>query len=143
MKNFIKQNGLYIAWGFALIAMLGSLYYSNVLHLPPCVLCWYQRICMYPLVIILGFAAYRKNNDFVAPALVLAAVGWLISIYHNLLYFNILPESVAPCVAGISCTTKFTGFLAVLPIPLQALLGFTLILLTLIIYRRFTNDQRS
>lgn len=143
MKNFIKQNGLFIAWGFALLATLGSLYYSQILHLPPCVLCWYQRVCMYPLVLFLGFAAYKKNNEFVLPALILTLIGWLIAIYHNLLYFHILPESVAPCVAGISCTTKFSGFLAVLPIPLQALLGFTLILLILIIYRKVTNEQRS
>lgn len=143
MKEFIKKNALYGAFAVSLIAMLGSLYFSEVLKLPPCVLCWYQRVMMYPVPLLLGFAVYKKNRDLVAPAIVLTTVGWLIAIYHNLLYFQILPESVAPCVAGISCTTKFTGFLAVLPIPLQALVGFSVILIALIIYLISTKNKEN
>lgn len=141
MIDFIKRNALYGAFGVALAAMLGSLYFSEILHLPPCVLCWYQRIAMYPIVVILGFAIYRRSAELVLPATVLAAVGWLIAVYHNLLYFNILPEAAAPCLAGVSCSTKFEGWLAVVPIPLQAFLGFSFILIALIIYwRTYKND---
>ncbi len=141
MTEFIKKNALYGAFAVSLAAMLGSLYFSEILHLPPCVLCWYQRIAMYPLVVILGFAIYRRNWEMVMPATVLAAVGWLISIYHNLLYFQILPESAAPCLAGVSCSTKFEGWLAVVPIPFQAFVGFTLILIALIIYWRTYKNE--
>lgn len=143
MKEFIKKNALYGAFAFSLLATLGSLYYSEILNLPPCVLCWYQRITMYPLILILGYAIYKKNRDLVWPALVLAPIGWLIAVYHNLLYFNILPEAAAPCVAGISCTTKFTGLLETFPIPLQAIVGFTAILVALIIYWRTSKGEQS
>ncbi len=144
MKQFLKNNGLYIAFAMALIAMCGSLFYSEVLHLPPCVLCWYQRICMYPLVLFLGYAIYKRMRDLVWPSLILASIGWLISLYHNLLYFNILPEAAAPCVAGISCTTKWPGWLSHFPIPLQAFVAFSIIIIVLTIYWRTTsNDQRS
>src|SRR4051794_31742440 len=103
MKQFIKNNALYIAFAAALIAMMGSLYFSEIAKFPPCVLCWYQRINMYPLVVILGFAIYKKSRDLLLPAFVLASVGWLISVYHNLLYYKILPEAAAPCLAGVSC----------------------------------------
>lgn len=138
----IKRNALYGAFAISLIAMLGSLYYSQVLHLPPCVLCWYQRICMYPLVVIIGFAIYKRSRDLILPALVLVTVGWLVSIYHNLLYWNILPEAAAPCIAGISCTTRMPGLLATFPIPLQALVGFTLILIALIIYWKSSKENQ-
>jgi disulfide bond formation protein DsbB len=140
MKEFIRRNALYGAFAVSLVAMLGSLYYSNILLLPPCVLCWYQRICMYPLVVILGLAIYRRSRELVIPAIILNVIGLAISIYHNLLYFNILPESAAPCVAGISCTTRMPGWLASFPIPAQALVGFILILIALIIYWRTKND---
>lgn len=142
MKEFIKRNALYGAFAVSLIAMFGSLYYSEVLHLPPCVLCWYQRICMYPLVLILGYAIYKKNRDLVWPAFILAGVGWLISIYHNLLYFNILPEAAAPCLAGVSCSVRFTGWLATVPIPLQAMVGFSAILVTLLIYWKISKGDQ-
>ncbi len=139
--EIIKKNALYGAFAIALLATLGSLYYSEILHLPPCVLCWYQRIAMYPLVLILGYAIYKRNRDMVWPAIVLTVIGWLVAIYHNLLYFNILPEAAAPCVAGISCSTKFTGWLATFPIPAQALVGFTVVLIALIIYWRNSRKE--
>lgn len=141
--EFIKRNALYGAFAASLLAMLGSLYYSEILHLPPCVLCWYQRIAMYPLVLLFGFAIYKKNRDLVLPATVLAVIGWVIALYHNLLYFNVLPEAAAPCVAGISCSTKFEGWLAIFPIPLQAITGFTVILLALIIYWKTSMKDGS
>ena len=144
----IKRNALYGAFAVALVAMSGSLFYSQILHLPPCILCWFQRICMYPLVIVLGAAVYKRSRDIVWPGIILACIGWIISLYHNLLYYKILPEAVAPCQAGISCTTKWPGWLSSFPIPTQALVGFTLIIILLIIYLKSTNetqnnDQRS
>lgn len=142
MKNFIKQNALYGAFAVALLAMLGSLYFSEIANFPPCVLCWYQRISMYPLVVILGFAIYKRSRDLVLPALVLAPIGWLIGLYHNLLYYKILPEAAAPCLAGVSCTTKFIEWFGFLTIPLLSFLGFTFIIVALIIHWK-SNDQRS
>jgi disulfide bond formation protein DsbB len=143
MKEFIKRNALYSAFAVSLIAMLGSLYFSEIANFPPCVLCWYQRICMYPLVAILGFAIYKRSRDLVLPAFVLASVGWLIGLYHNLLYYEILPEAAAPCLAGVSCTTKFIEWGGFITIPLLSWLGFTAVLIALIIYWRTSKENNS
>ena len=143
MKEFIKNNALYGAFAVALIAFVGSMYYSQILHLPPCVLCWYQRICIFPLFVILGVSIFKKSRDIIIPAFILAIVGWVISLYHNLLYFEILPEAAAPCMAGISCSTKFEGWLALFPIPLQALVGLTVILIALTIYWKSSKNTES
>src|SRR5690242_19783697 len=105
--DWLKKNSLYLAWTTALVATLGSLYFQYVAGFPPCVLCWYQRIAMYPLVLILPIGIFRKDVILPVYVLTLSIIGAGIAIYHNLLYYKIIPESLAPCVQGISCTTKF------------------------------------
>src|SRR5258708_5567044 len=105
MKKFAAYLP-YITLIQALIATLSSLFFSEILHFPPCVLCWYQRICMYPIVALCIVGILRKDKNLPYYILPLSTTGLLISIYHNLLYYNILPESIAPCTAGVSCTTK-------------------------------------
>lgn len=62
--NRIRKNALYIAWVTVLLGMFGSLYFQYILHFQPCVLCWYQRIAMYPLVVIIGVGILKKDNGF-------------------------------------------------------------------------------
>lgn len=131
---------MYGAFAVALMATLGSLYFSEIAHFPPCVLCWYQRSMMYPLTILLGFAVYTKDRKMVMPALVMASIGWLVGLYHNLLYYNILPEAAAPCVAGISCTTKFIEWFGFVTIPLLSFSGFSLIIIALIIHWKSSKE---
>lgn len=119
---------LYVAWIQAVIAMAGSLFFSEVMHFTPCVLCWYQRICMYPLVAILTVGILKKDKNVVWYVAPLSGVGWGIALFHNLLYYKILPESAAPCVAGVSCTTKFIQWFGFVTIPLLSLVAFTVIL---------------
>jgi disulfide bond formation protein DsbB len=107
MKLFIQKHSLYIAWAISLAAMLGSLYFSNIRGFPPCVLCWYQRICLYPLVAILGVGILKRDKNVFFYAMPLAVIGALISVYHNLLYYKLIPGSLAQCANGTSCTTKF------------------------------------
>jgi disulfide bond formation protein DsbB len=140
--NFIKKYTLYIAWATALLAVLGSLYFQYVLNLPPCVLCWYQRIAMYPLVLVIGVGIVKKDKNFLYSALPLSIIGGLIALYHNLLYYKILPESAAPCSTGISCTTKLVEYFGFVTIPLLSLLAFIVIIISLLIYRK-THDQRD
>src|SRR5579864_5425272 len=105
VKKYLNKNVLYIAWVQSLLAMLGSLYFSEIKKFPPCILCWYQRILMYPLVLIIAVGILRKDKNLPHYVLPLSAIGTIIAVYHNLLYMNIIPESLAPCVAGVSCTT--------------------------------------
>jgi disulfide bond formation protein DsbB len=124
------------------IAMAGSLFFSEVMALPPCVLCWYQRIAMYPIVILTTIGIIRNDRKTYISVLALAIPGLLISIYHNLLYWKILPESVAPCTLGISCTTKFFEWFGFITIPFMALMAFTIItILGLISLKKNTYEK--
>lgn len=133
----MKSTTLFsLALGQALVATLGSLYFSEVLKFPPCVLCWYQRICMYPLVLILGTGIVTNDKKVIWYTLPLASIGWIIALYHNLLYYKILPESVAPCVNGVSCTTKFVEYFGFVTIPLLSWIAFSIILGFLVAAKR-------
>lgn len=125
----------------ALVATLGSLYFSEVMKFPPCVLCWYQRICMYPLVVIAGVGIYTKDKRFLNYVLPLSAIGWTIALYHNLLYYKILPESIKPCTIGVSCTTKFFAWFGFITIPLMSFVAFSVILVAGFFLRRYLKKQ--
>lgn len=138
-----KQDGLggllpYPVWIVALIASGGSLFFSEVMELPPCVLCWYQRIAMYPLVVIVAVGIVSGDRRWKWYALPLAATGFLISVYHNLLYYGLIPESITPCTEGISCTSRQLEWLGFITIPLMALAAFTIILTLLLSFRTRT-----
>jgi disulfide bond formation protein DsbB len=142
MKTFLKNNILLIAFLQALIAMLGSLYFSEILHFPPCVLCWYQRICLYPLVAILGIGYFRNDKKVFWYVLPLSIIALCIGIYHNLLYYNIIPEAIAPCRMGVSCTTKFIQWFGFLTIPLLALIAETVITVCMIIFIKVNKKKK-
>jgi disulfide bond formation protein DsbB len=122
-----------LAWIVALVATVGSLFFSEVMELPPCVLCWYQRIAMYPLVLVIGVGIILRDGRVRVYALPLALVGLGISIYHNLLYYGVIPESIIPCTQGISCTTRQIEWLGFITIPLLALTAFAIITACLIV----------
>lgn len=124
-----------MAWLLALLSVAGSLFFSEVMQLPPCVLCWYQRIAMYPLVVILGTGIIARDVRMKMYALPLCLSGFAISVYHNLLYYGILPESIAPCVEGISCTSRQIEWLGFITIPLMALTAFICIAICLLFYK--------
>lgn len=137
MNRLVKvwqKNSLYIAFFIALLSTLGSLYFSEVLKFPPCILCWYQRITMYPLVVILGVGIYLKENKLAYYVLPLSVIGLFIAIYHNLLYYKILPESATPCLLGVSCTTKYIEFFGFVTIPFLSAVSFAIIILCMIGY---------
>ena len=138
MEKSAKPNEFlpYAAWIFALVATVGSLFFSEVMQLPPCVLCWYQRIAMYPLVIVIGAGIILRDSRMKAYALPLCLTGLAISIYHNLLYYGILPESITPCTQGVSCTSRQIEWLGFITIPLLALVAFVGITLCLVFYKR-------
>lgn len=139
VSSWLTDNVWYLMWGVALVATLGSLTFSEVLGYPPCILCWYQRICMYPLVIIFTVAIITKDKLARWYAIPLVAVGLLISIYHNLLYYNIIPEAAAPCRNGVSCTTKFIEWFGFVTIPFLSMGAFVVI--GLLLYWQWRTDH--
>ncbi len=118
---------MYIALAQALAATLGSLYFSEIKHYTPCVLCWYQRILMYPLVLIITVGILRKDKKLYQYVFPLSILGWFIALYHNLLQWRILPEAVAPCTLSGTCTVRYTGYFGFITIPLMSLTAFTVI----------------
>lgn len=125
MSDRLKRIFVILAWVQAFIATFGSLYFSEILRLSPCSLCWYQRTMMYPLVLILAVGLLRKDLRVAAYALPLSLIGLGVSIYHNLLYYNVIPEQVRVCTAGISCTIVQIKWLGFVTIPLLALIAFS------------------
>jgi len=117
----------------ALTGTLGSLYFSEVVKFPPCTLCWYQRICLYPLLVIFGVALWSEDRAYAKYAWPLALVGAAIAGYHNLLYFGIISEALAPCTRELSCSARQLELFGFVTIPLLSLLSFvsTLVLLGL------------
>ncbi len=85
---------LYLAWLIAVAAIVGSLYFSNVLGLPPCDLCWWQRIFTYPIAVLLLVGLWRKDANVPYYVIPLAGIGLLFAVYHNLIYEGIIPEAI-------------------------------------------------
>ena len=124
------------------IATAGSLFFSEVMHFPPCALCWYQRICMYPLVLILLPAVVSFDSAVLKFSLPLTMLGWAIAAYHNLVYFGIVPESLSPCSMGVSCKAQFVQWAGFIDIPQLSLLAFTLLLFTLVQLRSLIRNEK-
>jgi len=118
---------LFLAWIVALIATLGSLFFSEIMEFVPCTLCWYQRILMYPLVVIFFMGMFPYDKQVVKFAFPLVLLGWLVALYHNLIHYEIIPESASPCVQGIPCSTKYIQWLGFLTIPMMSFIAFSLI----------------
>lgn len=131
MNTALKGYGLYFAWLVAIVATAGSLYYSEVRQFVPCTFCWYQRIFMYPLVLLLGVATFTKDEGVIKYALPLAVIGGLFAGYHVL--DQNVPGFGAPelCSAGVPCGVKYVNYFGFISIPVMALTAFTLISLTL------------
>jgi disulfide bond formation protein DsbB len=127
---------LFLAWLLSLLGTLVSLFFSEFMKLPPCNLCWYQRICMYPLVLILGVGFSTQDSRIHLYSLPLIGTGWLIALYHNLLYYKVIPEKLAPCSAGASCTDKQLELFGFLTIPLMSILTFSALFVLISIYRK-------
>lgn len=118
---------LYLAWLVAVVATVGSLYFSEVLRFVPCTLCWYQRIAMYPLVLLLGIAAFRDDLAVRAYAIPLAGIGAVTALYHILLEQGIVPAT-ASCAVGVPCSVRYINWLGFITIPTLALVAFVLII---------------
>jgi disulfide bond formation protein DsbB len=93
---------------------------------PICVLCWYQRIAMYPLVLVLALGLFPYDPRVVRYALALVVAGWLIALFQVLLVFGIIPESVQPCVQGIPCSDTHISIFWFLNITSLSLMSYTL-----------------
>lgn len=126
----MADSALPLAWVVSAVAMAGSLYFSESANFTPCIFCWYQRIAMYPLVLILGIAAIRGDTAARIYAMPLAAIGLLLSIYH--VQLQAFPDqSSISCQKEAPCTAQWVDAMGYLSIPGFAGTAFAAILVLL------------
>lgn len=131
--TLLGGRAIWLAWLVALVATIGSLIYSEVIHFEPCRYCWFQRIAMYPLVAILLVGAIRREFQVKYYALPLALIGLGISSYHYLIQTFPSLEGGGSCGA-VPCTAKYVDIFNFISIPFMAGAGFIVISVLLGIY---------
>jgi len=118
---------VFAAWLVAAAATLGALFFGEVMRVPTCPLCWYQRIFMFPLALILPLGLFPFDRKVVRYALPLAAIGGLIAVYHVLIVAGVIPEALQPCTQGVPCKEQVIVWFGFVTIPLLAALAFAVI----------------
>jgi disulfide bond formation protein DsbB len=135
----VTNKPILIAWLAAIVSTLGSLFFSEVLKFIPCTFCWYQRILMYPLVILLGIAFYHQDDKITRYVLPFSILGILVSGYHYALQKIPALKAFEMCTSGVPCSGQYINWLGFVTIPLLAFIGFTTITLCMIFLRKQPN----
>lgn len=118
----------------AVTAVAGSLYFSEIRHFEPCLLCWYQRILMYPLAVVTGFALVTRVSVIAWLVLGAAVVGQAVAAYHVLLQKTSWFSSATTCGTGPSCAIPYIDWFGIVTIPMLSLLAFMLIAICMVLY---------
>ena len=126
----------FACWIIASVSTLGSLFFSEIMGFPPCSLCWYQRIFMFPLAVVLLVGLFPFDRSTVKYALPLALIGWGFAFYHHLLYSGFIPESMQPCSQGVSCSETYLDIFGFLTIPMLSLISYSTIVAFLFTLKR-------
>jgi len=132
-KKGTRSGFLYFAWLVSLIATLGSLYFSEIRGYIPCDLCWFQRIFMYPLVLILGIGTFQSDMSVKKFVLPMSIIGGTISLFHYLEQKVPGFGGIRPCVSGVPCSSEYINWLGFITIPFLALSAFTLITISMLV----------
>lgn len=130
-QNALKSYSLELSFSLATVATVGSLYFSNMLGYEPCRLCWFQRIFMYPLVLILGVGILFEDDNVTDYALPLTMIGLPIALYHSLIQRYSQFQSSGCSVLSVSCSTEYTFHFGYITIPVMAFTAFLGILILL------------
>jgi len=130
--KFLKKYSIYFAWVIALMATVGSLYASEILNIKPCIFCWYQRAFMFPLAIILGVAAYKKNRKIFPYIIALPIIGAMVAFIQTFFsYFNL-----TALVCGLDCMKESQKLFGFLDMSIASFFAFSTIAAFLIISRK-------
>ncbi len=145
---FLRPNAYFFAFFLSLTASLASLFLSEVLHFQPCILCWYQRIAMYPQVVLLYVAQLRKEYVLTPYLITINVIGGAISLYHYSLH--VLPRTIIPILpcstqlGGVPCDKGYEFYFGFMTFPLMAWSVFALITFMLLISQvKKTPDKKS
>ncbi|MGE7918859.1 disulfide oxidoreductase [Viridibacillus sp. NPDC093762] len=127
------NKALLFGWITSIIAMMGSLFFSEQMGFIPCTLCWYQRILMYPLVFFLGMAFYRNDKAIYKYVLPMSAFGMLLSGYHYALQKIPSMHEFSTCTNGVPCSGQYINWFGFVTIPFLSFIGFTLITISMLV----------
>ncbi|MFD1848928.1 disulfide oxidoreductase [Oceanobacillus bengalensis] len=136
-----KQLFLYFSWIVSVVATLGSLYFSEIRGFIPCELCWYQRILMYPLALMLGIASFNSDSTVKKYVLPMAVIGWFISLFHYMQQKIPGFAAIKPCTSGVPCNMQYINWFGFITIPFLALTAFTLIIIFMLLIKK-TNISK-
>lgn len=124
------ENALLLMWTTSLVATLGSLYFSEIQLYEPCKFCWFQRIFMYPLVLILGIAYIQRNVKIAVTSAVFSVIGACIALYHyGIQKVPYLHDNAASC-GRVPCTGQYINWFGFVTIPFLSLTAFLIIAIT-------------
>ncbi|MDP3540925.1 MAG: disulfide bond formation protein B [Elusimicrobiota bacterium] len=130
------------AWLVAACATLGALFFGEVMKLPPCSLCWYQRIFMFPLALILPIGLFPLDRKVIRYALPLAVIGGMFAVFHLLLIAGVIPESIKPCSRGVPCSENVIEWFGFITIPLlSAAASAVIVVLLALAGLRGSNEE--
>ncbi len=125
----------FAAWFVALSSVLGALFFSEVMQLAPCELCWYQRMIMFSLAVVFTVGLFPFDGAVVRYALPLVAIGLLVAVFHQLLIVGLIPESLKPCTQGVPCSEKAIEWFGFVTIPTLSVAAFSIILACVVAVR--------
>jgi disulfide bond formation protein DsbB len=142
MNQTKKQENILLGiWGIAVIATAGSLFYSEVMGYEPCELCWYQRILMYPLILIYGTAIMKKNISIALPGLIMSGIGMCVSTYHYLIQkLPTLSEAGGSC-GLVPCNFQYVNYFGFITIPFLAGTAFIIIFVSHVLLIKRTRGN--
>jgi disulfide bond formation protein DsbB len=144
IKTWLNKKHLHLVFLIVFFATMGSFWYSNVIGYEPCLLCWYQRIAMFPMAIIFFIALMKKYaKEYISYGLALSVIGILLAGYHNI--GRIINKggngSFFPCTANsVSCADGYVNFLNYIDIPAMSLTIFVIIFLILLNKKLSTSE---
>lgn len=139
-KKDSRESLIFIAWAASVLAMFGSLYFSEIRQYEPCELCWYQRILMYPFVVILGIATIKKDYRISLYTMILSIVGAGISLYHYGIQKVSVLADIAPACGRVPCTGAYINWFGFVTIPFLALIAFIIIFVCSFIIWKKTKE---
>jgi disulfide bond formation protein DsbB len=137
-KLMVDQS-TFFAWLIALTATVGSLFYSEIAGYTPCKLCWWQRIFMYPLILLFALSLHKKDRSILPYALLLSIVGGVIAAYHYAMQRGFLPSLVCSISGAADCSREYVLQFDYVTIPLMSLTAFALIALLSFVGWRFSK----
>lgn len=136
-----QENGLTFIAAVSLIATLGSLYFSDIKGFFPCTLCWYQRIFMYPIVLISGVGLFQRNGHIALTTALFSIIGGTISLYHYGIQKLSFLQDNTPACGAVPCTGQYINILGFITIPFLALTAFLLIAITSVLMLKWQKEK--